>query len=316
MGYDKLSTGGAFMYDVLIIGAGPAGLTAGIYAARGGLKTGIIEMGMPGGQAASTENIENYPGFPEGIGGYELMNKFHQQAEAYGAEFIFEEVQTLELQGTVKKIHTDSKTLESKTIIIAAGSKPRPLNIPGEATFHGRGVSYCATCDGAFFRGKKVIVIGGGDAALEEGTYLTKFADEVTIVHRRSEFRAAQIAVERAKSNSKIRFAYNSVAEEILGTSHVEGIRIRNLQTEEATIMPADGVFVYVGTEPNDKFIQGELEVTDRGYIKTGNLLQTNISGVYAAGDIRDTPLRQVATAVGDGALVAVEVEKYLTLQK
>jgi thioredoxin reductase (NADPH) len=304
------------MYDVLIIGAGPAGLTAGIYAARGGLKTGIIEMGMPGGQAASTEKIENYPGFPEGIGGYELMNKFHLQAQAYGAEFIFEEVQTLELQGNVKKIHTDSQTLESKTVIIAAGSKPRSLNVPGEQTFHGRGVSYCATCDGAFFKGKKVVVIGGGDAALEEGSYLTKFADEVTIIHRRTDFRAAQIAVERAKNNPKIRFVLESVVEEILGSDHVEGVKVHNLKTDEKSILAADGVFVYVGTEPNDKFLKGELEVEKRGYIITGNLLQTNINGVFAAGDIRDTSLRQVATAVGDGALAAVEVEKYLAEMK
>lgn len=300
------------MYDVLIIGAGPAGLTAGIYAARGGLKTGIIEMGMPGGQAASTEKIENYPGFPEGIGGFELMNKFHQQAEAYGAEFIFEEVQTLEFLQNVKKIHTNSRTLESKAVIIAAGSKPRPLNVPGEEKFHGRGVSYCATCDGAFFKGKQVIVVGGGDAALEEGSYLTRFAEKVFIIHRREGFRAAQIAVERAKNNDKIQFVLNSVVEEILGTDHVEGVKIRNVKTDEKTNLKADGIFIYVGTEPNDKFLQGEIEVENRGYIITGNLLQTNINGVYAAGDIRDTPLRQVATAVGDGALAAVEVEKYL----
>lgn len=300
------------MYDVLIIGAGPAGLTAGIYTSRGGLKTGIVEMGMPGGQAASTEKIENYPGFPEGIGGYELMNKFHLQAQAYGAEFIFEEAQSLDLQGNVKKIHTESQTLESKAVIISAGSKPRLLNIPGEQAFHGRGVSYCATCDGAFFKGKKVVVIGGGDAALEEGSYLTKFADEVIIIHRRADFRAAEIAVQRAKNNSKIRFIYNTIVEEILGSDHVEGVKIRDLKTDEQSVLSADGIFIYVGTEPNDKFLKGELKVDKKGYILTGNLLQTNINGVFAAGDIRDTSLRQVATAVGDGALAAVEVEKYL----
>lgn len=301
------------MYDVLIIGAGPAGLTSGIYAARSGLKTGIVEMGMPGGQAASTEKIENYPGFPEGIGGYELMNQFQLQAEAYGAEFLFEEVQSLELESPIKKVTTDTKTIEAKAIIIAAGSKPRPLNVPGEKTFHGRGVSYCATCDGAFFRGKKVVVIGGGDAALEEGAYLTKFADEVTIIHRRAEFRAAQIAVERAKNNSKIKFLYNTIVEEILGSDHVEGVRIRELLSGQTSNIPADGVFIFVGTEPNDRFLQGELAIGERGYIHTDNLLQTSIPGVFAVGDIRDTPLRQVATAVGDGALAAVQVDKYLT---
>lgn len=300
------------MYDVIIIGAGPAGLTAGIYAARGGLKTAIVEVAMPGGQAASTEKIENYPGFPNGIGGYELMNAFHQQATAFNCEFIFEGVKELRLQGTTKQIITDSQTLEAKTVIIAAGSKPRPLGVNGEDMFHGRGVSYCATCDGAFFRNKKVVVVGGGDAALEEGTYLTKFADEVTIVHRRAGFRAAQIAVNRAKDNPKIRLELHTVVEEILGSDKVEGVRLKNVQTGETKDMAADGVFIYVGTEPNAQFKHGELEVDERGYIRTNELLATNIPGVYAAGDIRTTPLRQVATAVGDGALAAVEVEKYL----
>lgn len=300
------------MYDVLIIGAGPAGLTAGIYTARGGLKTGIIEMGMPGGQAAATEKIENYPGFPEGIGGYELTNKFHQQAQTYGAEFIFDEVLKLELTGSVKKVITDTQTYEARAVIVAAGSQPRPLGVPGEDIFHGRGVSYCATCDGAFFKGKKVVVVGGGDAALEEGAYLTKFAEEVTVVHRRTGFRAAQIAVERSQNNPRIRFELDTVIEEVLGKDHVEGVRLKNIKTGEIKNLPIDGVFVYVGTQPNDKFLQGELEVEERGYIITDNLLRTNIPGVYAAGDIRNTPLRQVSTAVGDGALAAVEIEKYL----
>lgn len=300
------------MYDVIIVGGGPAGLTAGIYAARGGLKTAIIELGMPGGQAASTDKIDNYPGFPEGVGGYELMNSFHQQCQTFGVEFIFEEAQELELSGAVKKISTDVKTYEAKAVIIAAGSKPRLLGVPGEDVFHGRGVSYCATCDGAFFREKKVIVVGGGDAALEEGAYLTKFAAEVTIVHRRKGFRAAQIAIERAKENEKIRFELEAVVEEVLGKDKVEGVRIRNVMTNETRELPADGVFVYVGTEPNAQFKCEGLEIDERGYIKTDNLLRTNLPGVYAAGDIRTTPLRQVATAVGDGALAAVQVEKFL----
>lgn len=300
------------MYDVIIIGAGPAGLTAGLYTARGGLKTGIIEMAMPGGQAASTEKIENYPGFPEGISGFDLMNNFHLQAQNFGVEFIFEQVNTLELQGSIKKIITETQTLETKAVIIAAGSKPRLLNIPGENTFHGRGVSYCATCDGAFFKGKKVIVVGGGDAALEEGAYLTNFAENVTIIHRRSGFRASQIALERAKSNPKIHFVLDSIIEEIMGSEQVQGVRIKNIINSETQVISADGVFIYVGTEPNAGFLKGQIEVDERGYIKTGNLLETNIPGVLAAGDIRNTPLRQVATAVGDGALAAVEVEKYL----
>ncbi|WP_434512445.1 thioredoxin-disulfide reductase [Desulfitobacterium sp. AusDCA] len=301
------------MYDVLIIGAGPAGLTAGVYAARGGLKTGIIEMAMPGGQAASTEKIENYPGFPEGISGFELMNNFHLQAQAFGVEFIFDQVNALELQGSIKKIITATQTFEAKAVIIAAGSKPRLLNVPGENTFHGRGVSYCATCDGAFFKGKKVIVVGGGDAALEEGAYLTKFAEKVTIIHRRSGFRASQIALERAKSNSKIQFVLDTVVEEIIGQEQVQGVKVKNTMSGETQVLPSDGVFIYIGTEPNAGFLQGEIEIDERGYIKAGKRLETNIPGVFAAGDIRNTPLRQVATAVGDGALAAVEAEKYLS---
>lgn len=300
------------MYDVIIVGAGPAGLTAGIYASRGGLKTAIVELAMPGGQAASTEKIENYPGFPEGVNGYELMNAFHQQALTFGVEFIFEEVQALELQDSVKKIQTDSRVLEAKSIIIAAGSKPRLLSVPGEDLFKGRGVSYCATCDGAFFRGKKVVVVGGGDAALEEGIYLTKFAEEVTIIHRREGFRASQIVINRAKENPKMRFELNYVIEEILGSDHVEGVRIRHVIDSTKREITADGVFIYVGTDPNVQFINGEIKTDKQGYIYTNQYLQTNIEGVYAAGDIRNTPLRQVATAVGDGALAAVEVEKYL----
>lgn len=300
------------MYDVIIVGAGPAGLTAGIYASRGGLKTAIVEMGMPGGQAASTEKIENYPGFSDGIGGYELMNAFHQQASAFGAEFIFEQVQRLDLKGEVKKVETDAQTIEGRAVIIAAGSKPRPLGVPGEDVFHGRGVSYCATCDGAFFRGKQVVVVGGGDAALEEGIYLTKFADRVTIIHRRQGFRAAQIAIKRAQDNPKITFELDAVVTEILGSDHVEGVRLKNVKTGEEKEIAIDGVFVYVGTEPNAQFLEGDLDVDERGYIKTDALLRTNLPAVYAAGDIRTTPLRQVATAVGDGALAAVEVEKYL----
>ncbi|MDR3601182.1 MAG: thioredoxin-disulfide reductase [Desulfosporosinus sp.] len=304
------------MYDVIIVGAGPAGLTAGIYAARGGLKAAIVELAMPGGQAASTETIENYPGFPGGINGYELMNSFHKQALAFGVEFIFEEVQNLHLEGPVKKIQTNSQVLEAQAIIVAAGSKPRLLGVPGEEVFRGRGVSYCATCDGAFFKGKKVVVVGGGDAAIEEGVYLTKFAEEVIIVHRREGFRAAQIAINRAKDNPKIRFELNAVVEEILGLDRVVGVRIREVLSGEIREIPADGVFIYVGTDPNAQFIHGEIATDDRGYILTDQRLQTNIAGVYAAGDIRNTPLRQVATAVGDGALAAVEVERYLSEKK
>lgn len=300
------------MYDVIIIGAGPAGLTAGIYAARGGLKTIVIESAMPGGQASLTEKIENYPGFPEGIGGYELMNAFYQQALRFNVEFIFQEVTSVELQGQIKKVITGSNEYLSKTVIIATGSKPRLLGVPGEKLFHGRGVSYCATCDGAFFKGKKLIVVGGGDAALEEGLFLTRFAEEIIIIHRRTGFRAAQVAIEKARGNPKIKFKLNCVVEEIMGADQVEEVRVRNVITGENKNLKADGIFIYIGTEPNTKFLSNELSVNEQGYLNTDILLQTNITGVFAAGDIRNKQLRQVATAVGDGALAAFQVEKFV----
>lgn len=300
------------MYDVIIIGAGPAGLTAGIYAARGGLKTIVIESAMPGGQASLTEKIENYPGFPEGIGGYELMNAFYQQALRFNVEFIFQEVTSVELQGQIKKVITGSNEYLSKTVIIATGSKPRLLGVPGEKRFHGRGVSYCATCDGAFFKGKKLIVVGGGDAALEEGLFLTRFAEEIIIIHRRTGFRAAQVAIEKARGNPKIKFKLNCVVEEIMGADQVEEVRVRNVITGENKNLKADGIFIYIGTEPNAKFLSNELSVNEQGYLNTDILLQTNITGVFAAGDIRNKQLRQVATAVGDGALAAFQVEKFV----
>jgi len=301
------------MYDVIIVGGGPAGLTAAIYAARGGLKTAVIEAMMPGGQAAATERIENYPGFPEGITGFELTASFYKQAMNQGAEFLFQQVVSMELTGPVKQVLTDQQTLEARAVIIAAGSKPRSLGAKGEDVFHGRGVSYCATCDGAFYKEKKVAVVGGGNAALEEGVYLTKFASQVYIIHRRNEFRAAHIAVEKAQEHPKVKFILDTVVEEIVGNDKVEKVVLKNVKTGEKDELSVDGVFVYVGTEPNIKFVADYFETDERGYIVTDEFLRTNIPGVYAAGDIRNTPLRQVATAVGDGALAAVQVEKYLS---
>ncbi len=301
------------MYDVIIIGGGPAGLTAAIYTARGGLKTAVIESMMPGGQVASTERIENYPGFPDGVSGFELANSFYKQALTQGAEFIFQNVVSMDLTETIKHVVTDQQSLNAKAVIIAAGSKPRFLGAKGEDVFHGRGVSYCATCDGAFYKEKIVAVVGGGNAALEEGVYLTKFASQVYIIHRRSEFRAAQVAVEKAQEHPKVKFILDTVVEEIVGTDKVEKIKMRNVKTNELDELNVDGVFVYVGTQPNTHFVSDYFETDQIGYIVTDELLKTNISGVFAAGDIRNTPLRQVATAVGDGALVAVQVEKYVS---
>ncbi|NLO98453.1 MAG: thioredoxin-disulfide reductase [Peptococcaceae bacterium] len=303
------------MYDLAIIGGGPAGLTAAIYAARGGLKTVVLESMMPGGQAASAEKIDNYPGFPQGISGFELTNAFYQQAINHGAEFIFETVTKMDLTETIKKIYTDQRTIECRAVIIAAGSKPRTLGVKGEDTFHGRGVSYCATCDGAFFKDKKVAVVGGGSMALVEGEYLTKFASEVIIINPRNQFRAPQTALEKAQNNPKVRFIFETAVEEIQGEEKVENLLLRQVKTNEKTNLPVDGVFVYMGTQPNTKFAVAYCQTDDKGYIITDQLLRTNVEGVFAAGDIRNTPLRQVATAVGDGALAAVQVEKYLSSQ-
>jgi len=301
------------MYDLIIIGGGPAGLTAAIYAARGGLKTAVVESMMPGGQAAATEKIDNYPGFPEGVSGFDLTSSFYKQAINQKADFIFEPVVSMNLQGSVKQVQTNQQKLEAKAIIIAAGSKPSPLGAKGEDTFHGKGVSYCATCDGAFFRDRKVAVVGGGNAALEEAVYLTKFASEVYIIHRRDQFRAAQIAVDKAKNNPKISFVLDSVVEEIHGSDKVENIIVRNVKTDKKNELKVDGIFIYIGTQPNTQFVSDYFKTDEKGYIITDSLLRTNVDGVYAAGDIRNTPLRQVATAVGDGALAAVQVEKYLS---
>ncbi|MGI5901877.1 MAG: thioredoxin-disulfide reductase [Desulfitobacteriia bacterium] len=300
------------MYDVIIVGGGPAGLTAAIYAARGGLKTAVIEAMMPGGQAAATERIENYPGFIEGIPGFELANIFYKQAEKQGAEFFFESVLSIDFSENKKIVHTDRRSFEAKAIIIAAGSKPKLLGVVGEEKFQGRGVSYCATCDGAFFKDKRVAVVGGGNSALEEAVYLTKFASEVNIIHRRKQFRATQIAVEKAQNNPKIKMILDSIVEEIVGQDRTEKLILRNVKTNEKSELAVDGVFIYIGTQPNTKFAANYLQTDETGYIITDELLRTNIEGVYAAGDIRNTPLRQVATAVGDGALAAVQVEKYL----
>ncbi len=300
------------MYDLVIVGGGPAGLTAGIYGARARLKTCLLELGIPGGLAATTEIIENYPGFPEGIAGPELMMRFQDQAERLGLEIRSEEVTGLELVGETKKIQTSTGLYETKAVIIATGSRPKNLGVPGEADFYGQGVSYCATCDGAFFKNREVVVVGGGDAAVDEAQFLTRFASKVTIVHRREGFRAARISLDRAKANEKIQFHLNAVVESIEGSRGVEAVVVKDVHTGAISKIPAKGVFVYVGTDPNTKFLEGQLELTPQGHIKTGASLQTSIPGIFAAGDVRETLLRQVSTAVGDGALAAMEAEKFL----
>ncbi|HHT62386.1 MAG: thioredoxin-disulfide reductase [Bacillota bacterium] len=300
-------------YDLIIVGGGPAGLTAGLYGARGGLKTLLLEKSMPGGQAAMTERIENYPGFPQGIGGPELMMSFMEQATRFGAEFKTEEVNKVDFSSRDKLLVTENGNYSAPAVIIATGSRPRFLDVPGEKEYHGRGVSYCATCDGAFFREKKVLVAGGGDSALEEAMFLTKYAGEVVLVHRRDSFRAAKVLQERAKKNEKLRFVLDTVIEEIKGGSKgVEQVMLRNVKTGEVTAEPVDGVFVFVGNIPNTQFLAGAVELTEEGYIKTGDLLMTSVPGVFAAGDVRKKFLRQVSTAVGDGAEAAMAAERFI----
>ncbi|NYE56810.1 thioredoxin-disulfide reductase [Carboxydothermus ferrireducens] len=297
--------------ELVIIGGGPAGLAAAIYGARAALNPLVLERGVPGGQAATTEWIENYPGFEDGIGGFELMVHMQRQAEKFGAEFKNADVTGIKKENGVFILNTSTGEIAAKTVIIATGAEPKELGVPGEREFRGRGVSYCATCDGNFFRGKTVAVVGGGDSALEEAIYLTKLVEKVYLIHRRDGFRAAKVIQERAKANPKIEFVLNTVVEEIAGERKVEKVIVKNVQTGEKSEIPVDGVFIYVGLKPNTAFLEGFLEL-ENGYIKTDENMATAIPGLFAAGDVRLKDLRQVVTAVADGAQAAVSAEKYL----
>lgn len=300
------------LYDVTIIGGGPAGLAAGIYAARAALKTVLLEKGMPGGLAASTEFIENYPGFAEGINGPELMMQMDAQARRFGLEVKSATVEDIKAVEDYFSVKTDEEVITTKTIILATGAQPQKLNIPGEEEFHGRGVSYCATCDGAFFRDKKVAVVGGGDAAVEEAIYLTKFASEVHIIHRRGELRATKILQKRAMDNEKIIFHWHNVVEKILGEATVQEIIIKDVRNGETKPLAVNGIFMYVGNRPVSDLVSGLIKVDERGYIVTDENMHTSHPGIFAAGDVRQKLLRQVVTAVADGAIAAVAAEKYI----
>lgn len=299
------------MYEVLIIGAGPAGMTAAIYAARAGYKTAVLEHGVPGGQAATTDMIENYPGFPEGISGPELMMKFFEQTQTFGVEMIYEQVQSVELDGAIKRVTTDKQTIEAKAVVIASGAKPRALGVANEGRLRGRGVSYCATCDGFFFKDQPVAVVGGGDTAVEEAMYLTKMCSSVTLIHRRDELRANKLAQSRALANEKLNIIYDTVVDEIIGDDKVSQLKLRNKKTDETSTLDINGVFIFVGYLPNNAFFPPELEVNEQGYIVTDDKMATNIPGVFAVGDVRQKKLRQVTTAVGDGGAVMHGIEEY-----
>lgn len=300
-------------YDLIIIGAGPAGLTAALYASRSGLKTAIIEKGAIGGQISTTAIIENYPGY-ESISGPDLTAKMAEHAKKFGAEIMeFTEVLNLDFEGETKKVKTGSGDLEAKAIIIATGSREKKLGAKGETELKGKGVSYCATCDAPFFRNKDVIVIGGGNSALEEANYLTKFANSVTVVHRRGEFRAEKAVQEKVKNNPKIKFIMESTVEEIVGQKKVESVKIKNVKTNSISEIKCDGIFIYVGMIPNSELVAGKLALDKYGQITVDNEMKTNAKGVFAAGDVTNSKVKQVTTATGDGTIAAVFAEKYIS---
>ena len=299
-------------FDVIILGSGPAGFSAGIYAARGALKTAILDINMFGGQPSNYLEIENYPGFSL-IGGFELMEKFEEHADKFGVvKYPMAEIQKVSLTKDIKEIETNDTVFRAKSVIIATGAQAKKLGIPGEAEFKGRGVSYCAVCDGAFYKDKIVAVIGGGNSALEEAMYLTKFAQKVYIIHRREELRADKIIQERAFANKKIEFILNAVPVEIKGTNTVENIILNNVKTNEQIKLKVDGVFPYIGLTPNTEMFNGQLKQNQQGFIETDVNMQTSLKGVYAVGDVRNTPLRQVVTAAADGAIAACSAIKYI----
>ncbi len=303
------------MYDVAIIGAGPAGLTAAVYARRAGYSVAVFEMGMPGGQASTTDMIENFPGYPQGIPGAELGMKFYEHAMAFGAEFIFEQVQNMDVEGAVKKITTNTgteeKEYEARAIIIATGAHPRTLGVPNEDKFRGHGVSYCGTCDGFFFKDKDVCVIGGGDVAVEDAIYLANMCSSVTVFHRRDELRANKRSQEAAFANKKIRFVWNTVVDSLEGDDKLNTVITKNGKTGEKTAWTFDGCFIFVGYDPNKDVYPEGLRTDERGYIITDEYMATNIPGVYAVGDVRQKVVRQVSTAVGDGGIVVSDIERY-----
>ncbi|MEG0255642.1 thioredoxin-disulfide reductase [Vagococcus sp.] len=301
------------MYDVIIIGAGPGGMTAALYASRSDLSVLVIERGAPGGQLMNTSDVENYPGF-DTITGPDLALKMYDNSSNFGAKHTYGNVTKIENEGLIKKVYCEEDVYEAKTVIIASGSDHRKMGVPGEEEYAGRGVSYCAVCDGAFFKDRHLYVIGGGDSAVEEGMYLTQFASKVTIVHRRDELRAQKILQDRAFKNEKIDFMWNKVPTEFSGDERkVTKITLKDTKTEEVSEVSADGVFIYIGLDPLTEPFKDLGITNEEGWVVTNNHMETKIPGIYAIGDVRDTVLRQIATAVGDGSIAGQEVYKYIT---
>ncbi|HOK18564.1 MAG TPA: thioredoxin-disulfide reductase [Caldisericia bacterium] len=293
------------MYDIIIIGGGPAGLSASIYSKRFGLSTLLIEKFGIGGQVLLTDLVENYPGFPEGIKGPELVYKMEEQAKKFGVEFLIDEVLDVEIDNEIKKTKTNSSIYESDGLIISTGVNPKKLDIPGEKEFTGKGVSYCAICDAFFYKNKNVLVVGGGDSALTEALYLTNFANKVYIIHRRDKLRAAQYLQEKAFKNNKIEFIFNSILKEIKGEKRVEKVLIQNIKEDRIYELDVDGIFIYIGLAPNSSLFKDKINLDENGFINTDSEMRTNKKFVYAVGDVRKKELRQIITACADGAIAA-----------
>ncbi|MFQ5762813.1 MAG: thioredoxin-disulfide reductase [Candidatus Bathyarchaeia archaeon] len=301
--------------NVIILGSGPAGLTAALYTARAKLNPLVIAGFQPGGQLMLTSGVENYPGFADGILGPDLMRNMRGQAEKFGAEFVDSDANAVDFKIHPFKIYVGEEVYLGRSVIIATGASAKWLGLESETQLRGKGVSSCATCDGPFFKGREVVVVGGGDAALEEALFLTKFATKVTVIHRRDSLRASKIMQDRAFRNEKTSFIWDSVVEEILGTQTVEGVRIRNVKTNQAAELKCGGVFIAIGHEPNTKFLQGQIELDVKGYIVTKNETFTSVPGVFAAGDVFDYRYRQAVTAAGSGCKAALDAEKFLAEQ-